>query len=306
MSNNKLLDTLSKLISEGRNSDTMDLDTFNSLELVSRINAQDKQVPLAVEKVLPEIAMAVDVISKAFRSGGRLLYVGAGTSGRLGILDASECPPTFGVDESMVVGLIAGGQEAIFRSQEGAEDSPQQGQQDLTDHDLNNKDVVVGIAASGRTPYVIGALNYASSIKASTVAVSCNPDSTIAKCADIAISPIVGPEVLTGSTRMKSGTAQKLVLNMLTTASMVSIGKSYQNLMVDLRATNKKLHARATGIVMQASECSEAEAIAVLKQSNYEVKAAILMQLTGAPYNDAIQYLADSSGFLRKAIEKSQ
>ena len=306
MSNNKLLDTLSKLISEGRNSDTMDLDTLNSLELVSRINAQDKQVPLAVEKVLPEIAMAVDVISKAFRSGGRLLYVGAGTSGRLGILDASECPPTFGVDESMVVGLIAGGQEAIFRSQEGAEDSPQHGQQDLTDHDLNNKDVVVGIAASGRTPYVIGALNYASSIKASTVAVSCNPDSTIAKCADIAISPIVGPEVLTGSTRMKSGTAQKLVLNMLTTASMVSIGKSYQNLMVDLRATNKKLHARATGIVMQASECSEAEAIAVLKQSNYEVKAAILMQLTGAPYNDAIQYLADSSGFLRKAIEKSQ
>ena len=306
MSNNKLLDTLSKLISEGRNSDTMDLDTLNSLELVSRINAQDKQVPLAVEKVLPEIAMAVDVISKAFRSGGRLLYVGAGTSGRLGILDASECPPTFGVDESMVVGLIAGGQEAIFRSQEGAEDSPQQGQLDLTDHDLNNKDVVVGIAASGRTPYVIGALNYASSIKASTVAVSCNPDSTIAKCADIAISPIVGPEVLTGSTRMKSGTAQKLVLNMLTTASMVSIGKSYQNLMVDLRATNKKLHARATGIVMQASECSEAEAIAVLKQSNYEVKAAILMQLTGAPYNDAIQYLADSSGFLRKAIEKSQ
>lgn len=306
MSNNKLLDTLSKLISEGRNSDTMDLDTLNPLELVSRINAQDKQVPLAVEKVLPEIAMAVDVISKAFRSGGRLLYVGAGTSGRLGILDASECPPTFGVDESMVVGLIAGGQEAIFRSQEGAEDSPQQGQQDLTDHDLNNKDVVVGIAASGRTPYVIGALNYASSIKASTVAVSCNPDSTIAKCADIAISPIVGPEVLTGSTRMKSGTAQKLVLNMLTTASMVSIGKSYQNLMVDLRATNKKLHARATGIVMQASECSEAEAIAVLKQSNYEVKAAILMQLTGAPYNDAIQYLADSSGFLRKAIEKSQ
>ena len=255
MSNNKLLDTLSKLISEGRNSDTMDLDTLNSLELVSRINAQDKQVPLAVEKVLPEIAMAVDVISKAFRSGGRLLYVGAGTSGRLGILDASECPPTFGVDESMVVGLIAGGQEAIFRSQEGAEDSPQQGQQDLTDHDLNNKDVVVGIAASGRTPYVIGALNYASSIKASTVAVSCNPDSTIAKCADIAISPIVGPEVLTGSTRMKSGTAQKLVLNMLTTASMVSIGKSYQNLMVDLRATNKKLHARATSIVMQASEC---------------------------------------------------
>ena len=305
MSTNDLADTLSQLVSEGRNPDTMDLDTLNSLELVTRINAQDKQVPLAVEKELPVIAKAVDAISEAFISGGRLFYVGAGTSGRLGILDASECSPTFGVDESMVVGLIAGGHEAIFRSREGAEDSLQQGQQDLINHELNNKDVVVGIAASGRTPYVIGALQYASSLGTRTVAVSCNPDSAIAQCADIAISPVVGPEVLTGSTRMKSGTAQKLVLNMLTTASMVRIGKSYQNLMVDVQTTNKKLIARATNIVMQATECSKEDAAAVLQQSHNNVKAAILMQLTGASYTDANQSLTDSAGFLRKAIQST-
>ena len=306
MSTSELPDTLSKLVSEGRNPDTMDLDTLSSLELVTRINTQDKLVPQAVEKELPEIAKAVDMISEAFRSGGRLFYVGAGTSGRLGILDASECPPTFGVDESMVVGLIAGGHEAIFRSKEGAEDSPQTGRQDLVNHGLNNKDVVAGIAASGRTPYVLGALEYASSIGTSTVAVSCNPDSAIAQVADIAISPVVGPEALSGSTRMKSGTAQKLVLNMLTTASMVRIGKSYQNLMVDVVASNKKLVARAVNIVMQATECSKEEATTVLQQSNYEVKAAILMQLTGAPYSDAKKSLTDESGFLRKAIEKSR
>jgi len=305
MSTNELLNTLSKLVSEGRNPDTMDLDTLNSLELVTRINAQDKQVPLAVEQELPAIAKAVDAISEAFRSGGRLFYVGAGTSGRLGILDATECPPTFGVDESMVVGLIAGGHEAIFRSQEGAEDSQHQGQQDLINNELNNKDVVVGIAASGRTPYVLGAMEYASSLKTCTVAISCNPNSPIAQCADIAISPVVGPEVLTGSTRMKSGTAQKLVLNMLTTASMVRIGKSYQNLMVDVQPTNKKLIARATNIVMQATQCNEEEATALLQQSHNDVKASILMQLTGASYNDAKQSLIDSAGFLRKAIEST-
>ena len=306
MSTDELLDTLSTLVSEGRNPDTTDLDTLNSLDLVTRINTQDKLVPLAIEKVLPEIAQAVDVISDAFRSGGRLLYVGAGTSGRLGILDASECSPTFGVDESQVVGLIAGGHEAIFRAKEDAEDSPQLGQQDLIDQELNNKDVVVGIAASGRTPYVIGALEYAASAGASTVSVSCNPDSAIALLADIAISPVVGPEALTGSTRMKSGTAQKLVLNMLTTASMVRTGKSYQNLMVDVKATNKKLVARATGIVMQATGCGRAEATAILQQSDYEVKAAILMQLTGIAFTEAKKDLADSAGFLRKAIEKSR
>ncbi|QIA62547.1 N-acetylmuramic acid 6-phosphate etherase [Vibrio astriarenae] len=305
MSDNQLLNTLSKLVSEGRNPDTMDLDSVSTLELVSKINQQDKLVPLAVEKELPNIAKAVDVISHAFRQGGRLFYCGAGTSGRLGILDASECPPTFGVDESMVVGVIAGGHEAIFRAQEGAEDSPQLGQDDLINHQLTANDVVVGIAASGRTPYVIGALNYANSIGAQTVALSCNPDSAIAHCANIAISPVVGPEALTGSTRMKSGTAQKLVLNMLTTASMVRIGKSYQNLMVDVKATNKKLVARAVRIVMQATECSAEQATQALEQCEYEVKTAILIQLTGLSCQEARRQIQQTSGFLGKAIQQA-
>lgn len=305
MSDDNLVNTLSQLVSEGRNPDTLDLDRLNSLELVTKINEQDKQVPLAVEKELPQIAKAVNVISAAFSSGGRLLYVGAGTSGRLGILDASECPPTFGVDESMVIGIIAGGPKAIHRSQEGAEDSFEQGKQDLIAHKLNRNDVVVGIAASGRTPYVVGALEYAKSIQAHTISLSCNPDSIIAQCVDIAISPIVGPEALTGSTRMKSGTAQKLVLNMLTTASMIRIGKSYQNLMVDVQATNEKLVARATRIVMQATQCSEKDASAVLQQSDYNVKTAILMKLTGLSLEAATQTLAASSGFLNKAVNLS-
>ena len=305
MSTDELLNTLSELVSEDRNPITTDLDTLSSAELVTAINEQDKLVPLAVEKELPQIAKAVDVISDAFTNGGRLLYLGAGTSGRLGILDASECPPTFGVDESMVVGLIAGGQQAIFRSQEGAEDSPEMGKLDLVQQELGSKDVVVGIAASGRTPYVIGALAYANSIGCQTVALSCNPDSDIASLADIAISPVVGPEALTGSTRMKSGTAQKLVLNMLTTASMVRIGKCYQNLMVDVQASNEKLHARAIRIVMQATECSKADAADALQQSQNNVKAAILMKLTGLSYQSAMQRLQASSGFLRNAIEAS-
>jgi len=290
-------------VSEERNPMTTELDTLNSFELVNAINEQDKLVPLAVEKELPHIARAVDIISEAFKNGGRLLYVGAGTSGRLGVLDASECPPTFGVHESRVVGLIAGGHEAIFRSQEGAEDSPEFGKKDLAQKKLTSKDVVVGIAASGRTPYVIGALEYANVIGSRTIALSCNPESDIAMIADTAISPVVGPEALTGSTRMKSGTAQKLVLNMLSTASMVRTGKCYENLMVDVQASNEKLFARAIRIVMQATQCSKAEAEAVLQHSQRNVKAAILMKLTGMSYQSATQQLADSSGFLRKAIQ---
>jgi len=305
MSDNELLETLSGLVSEEQNPDSMDLDILSSIQLVTRINQQDKQVPLAVEKELPHIAKAVDMISTAFNSGGRLFYVGAGTSGRLGILDASECPPTFGVSESMVTGLIAGGPEAVFKSLESAEDSSQRGRQDLAAHAINNTDVVVGIAASGRTPYVVGALEYAVSVGAGTVSVACNPDSVISQRADIAITPVVGPEILTGSTRMKSGTAQKLILNMLTTASMIRTGKSYKNLMVDVKASNEKLVARAVRIVMQATECGEKAAFSVLQQSRYEVKAAILMQLTGVSYADAKQHLDDASGFLRKAIDKS-
>ncbi|PAS12554.1 N-acetylmuramic acid 6-phosphate etherase, partial [Vibrio cholerae] len=260
MTNDALIAALSHLVSEGRNPDTMDIDLLSSQEIVERLNQQDKQVPLAVEAVLPQIAQAVDKITAAFKQGGRLIYLGAGTSGRLGVLDASECPPTFGVSDQMVIGLIAGGKEAMFTAQEGAEDNATLGAHDLQQIDFSSKDVLVGIAASGRTPYVIGALEYANDLGATTIALSCNPDSPIAEIAQIAISPVVGPEALTGSTRLKSGTAQKLVLNMLTTASMIRLGKSYQNLMVDVRATNRKLIARAVRIVMQATDCQREEA----------------------------------------------
>ena len=253
--------------------------------------------------MLPEIAQAVDKITQAFKSGGRLVYMGAGTSGRLGILDASECPPTFGVSDQMVIGLIAGGPDAILKAKEGAEDSPELGVADLKSIEFSDKDVVVGIAASGRTPYVIGALEYANDLGATTVALSCNPDSIIAEVAQIAISPVVGPEALTGSTRLKSGTAQKLVLNMLTTASMIRLGKSYQNLMVDVKATNKKLVARAARIVMQATECDKQQAVTVLEQTEYDVKLAILMILTGMDVDSARNQLQHQEGFLRRAVE---
>lgn len=306
MTNDALIAALSHLVSEGRNPETMDIDLLSSSEIVKRINQQDQQVPLAVEKVLPEIAQAVDKITAAFKVGGRLIYMGAGTSGRLGVLDASECPPTFGVSDQMVIGLIAGGPEAILKAKEGAEDSLTLGVEDLKAINFDENDVVVGIAASGRTPYVIGALEYANEIGATTVALSCNPDSPIADIAQIAISPIVGPEALTGSTRLKSGTAQKLVLNMLTTASMIRLGKSYQNLMVDVKATNKKLIARAARIVMQATECDKNEAITRLEQTDYDVKLAILMILTGMDVDEAKNKLDKQDGFLRKAVQLHQ
>lgn len=306
MTNDALIAALSHLVSEGRNPDTMDIDLQPSIEIVKRLNQQDKSVPLAVEKVLPEVAQAVDKIVEAFQVGGRLIYLGAGTSGRLGVLDASECPPTFGVSDQMVIGLIAGGQEAMFKAKEGAEDDPQLGESDLQSVNLTPDDVVVGIAASGRTPYVIGALTYANELGATTVALSCNPDSPIAEIAEIAISPVVGPEALTGSTRLKSGTAQKLVLNMLTTASMIRLGKSYQNLMVDVKATNKKLLARATRIVMQATDCDKAQATSTLEETEFDVKLAILMILTGLGIQEAREQLHHQQGFLRAAVEKHQ
>ncbi|NAW53673.1 N-acetylmuramic acid 6-phosphate etherase [Vibrio sp. V41_P2S12T139] len=302
MTNDALIAALSHLVSEGRNPDTMDIDLLPSLDIVQRINQQDKPVPLAVEKVLPEIAEAVDKITEAFKVGGRLFYIGAGTSGRLGVLDASECPPTFGTDPEMVVGIIAGGKEAMFRAKEGAEDDPALGEQDLKENTLTQRDVVVGIAASGRTPYVIGGLEYANELGATTVALSCNPDSPIADIADIAISPVVGPEALTGSTRLKSGTAQKLVLNMLTTASMIRLGKSYQNLMVDVKATNAKLVARAARIVMQATDCTNQEAKTALKETDYDAKLAILMILTGLDRESATEQLNAKQGYLRKVV----
>ncbi|HDZ9288825.1 TPA: N-acetylmuramic acid 6-phosphate etherase [Vibrio cholerae] len=306
MTNDALIAALSHLVSEGRNPDTMDIDLLSSQEIVERLNQQDKQVPLAVEAVLPQIAQALDKITAAFKQGGRLIYLGAGTSGRLGVLDASECPPTFGVSDQMVIGLIAGGKEAMFTAQEGAEDNATLGAHDLQQIDFSSKDVLVGIAASGRTPYVIGALEYANDLGATTIALSCNPDSPIAEIAQIAISPVVGPEALTGSTRLKSGTAQKLVLNMLTTASMIRLGKSYQNLMVDVRATNRKLIARAVRIVMQATDCQREEAEALLKESHNNAKLAILMHLTGMNYEQATAKLSQSDGFLRRAMEEHE
>ncbi|HHX8498940.1 N-acetylmuramic acid 6-phosphate etherase [Vibrio diabolicus] len=302
MTNDALIAALSHLVSEGRNPETMDIDLLPSFDIVQRLNQQDKLVPIAVEKVLPEIAQAVDKITEAFNVGGRLFYIGAGTSGRLGVLDASECPPTFGTDPEMVVGIIAGGKEAMFRAKEGAEDDPALGEQDLKENALTQRDVVVGIAASGRTPYVIGGLEYANELGATTVALSCNPDSPIADIADIAISPVVGPEALTGSTRLKSGTAQKLVLNMLTTASMIRLGKSYQNLMVDVKATNAKLVARAARIVMQATDCTNQEAKTALKETNYDAKLAILMILTGLDKESATEQLKAKQGYLRKVV----
>ncbi|EIN5960235.1 N-acetylmuramic acid 6-phosphate etherase [Vibrio cholerae] len=306
MTNDALIAALSHLVSEGRNPDTMDIDLLSSQEIVERLNQQDKQVPLAVEAVLPQIAQAVDKITAAFKQGGRLIYLGAGTSGRLGVLDASECPPTFGVSDQMVIGLIAGGKEAMFTAQEGAEDNATLGAHDLQQIDFSSKDVLVGIAASGRTPYVIGALEYANDLGATTIALSCNPGSPIAEIAHIAISPVVGPEALTGSTRLKSGTAQKLVLNMLTTASMIRLGKSYQNLMVDVRATNRKLIARTVRIVMQATDCQREEAEALLKESHNNAKLAILMHLTGMNYEQATAKLSQSDGFLRRAMEEHE
>ncbi|MEI9418923.1 N-acetylmuramic acid 6-phosphate etherase [Mesorhizobium sp. Cs1321R2N1] len=302
MTEQRLMSELDRLVSEGRNPGTVDIDLMPTIDVLRRINDEDRLVPAAVEKVLPEIAAAVDRIVLAFQKGARLVYIGAGTSGRLGVLDASECPPTFGVPEGMVVGLIAGGSDALVRSTEGAEDDPKMGAKALQDITLTPDDVVVGIAVSGRTPYVIGGLTYAKQIGATTVALSCNPASAIAGIAEIAISPVVGPEVLTGSTRLKSGTAQKLVLNMLTTASMIRIGKSYQNLMVDLNPSNRKLVARAIRIVMQTTGCTARQARRALDRTGNDVKLAILVTITGLDVEAARAALAKAGGFLRKAI----
>lgn len=303
MQHHDLLNDLARLASEGRNPDTLDIDLKSTLDIVTTINAQDQRVPEAVARVLPEIAAAVDLIVAALRRGGRLVYLGAGTSGRLGVLDASECPPTFSVPAGMVVGLIAGGEAAMFRAQEGAEDDAARGEQDLRDIDLSDKDVVVGIAASGRTPYVLGGLRYARALGAGTVALACNPGSLIGREAAIAIEPEVGPEVITGSTRLKSGTAQKLVLNMLSTASMIRLGKVYQNLMVDLNASNKKLEARAIRIVMQATGTDEGTAARALDDADREVKLAILMLLSGLGKAEARARLQRGQGVLRRALE---
>ncbi|ALE20784.1 N-acetylmuramic acid 6-phosphate etherase [Proteus mirabilis] len=295
---------LSNLVTESRNHHSEHIDTLSTLEMLKVINNEDKKVPFAVEATLPHIARLVDKVVTAFSQGGRLIYCGAGTSGRLGILDASECPPTYGTPHDMVIGLIAGGHKAILQAVENAEDNVQLGAEDLRQLNFNAKDVLVGIAASGRTPYVIGALEYARSLGAVTGAISCNPDSPIAQRADIAITPIVGPEVVTGSSRMKAGTAQKLVLNMITTGAMIKMGKVFGNLMVDVEATNAKLIERQIRIVMQATECERATAEQALAQCQRHCKTAILMILAGVDAQQATQLLAQNKGFIRQALAK--
>ena len=298
-----LLQTLSTLITEQRNPNSMHVDSLSALEIVQLMNEEDKQVPLAIEKCLPQIAQAVECIVAAFQQGGRLVYIGAGTSGRLGVLDASECPPTFGVSPEMVKGIIAGGERALRHPIEGAEDSKAQAVVDLQTIQFSSKDVLVGIAASGRTPYVIGALEYAKSLGSVTVSIASNPNSAMANIVDIAIDTVVGPEVLTGSSRLKSGTAQKLVLNMLTTASMILMGKCYQNLMVDVQASNEKLKARAIRIVIQATDCDKALAEETLKQADQNAKLAIMMILSGLDRAQAEALLEKHHGKLQLALK---
>ena len=298
-----LLQTLSTLITEQRNPNSMHVDSLSALEIVQLMNEEDKQVPLAIEKCLPQIAQAVECIVAAFQQGGRLVYIGAGTSGRLGVLDASECPPTFGVSPEMVKGIIAGGERALRHPIEGAEDSKAQAVIDLQTIQFSSKDVLVGIAASGRTPYVIGALEYAKSLGSVTVSIASNPNSAMANIVDIAIDTVVGPEVLTGSSRLKSGTAQKLVLNMLTTASMILMGKCYQNLMVDVQASNEKLKARAIRIVMQATDCDKALAEETLKLAEQNAKLAIMMILSGLDRAQAEALLEKHHGKLQLALK---
>ena len=293
---------LERLVSEERNPRTVGIDRKPTLAVLEDINHEDAGIPAAVRQVLPAVAAAVERIVAAFRGGGRLVYIGAGTSGRLGVLDAAECPPTFGVPETMVLGLIAGGPAAMTQAVEGAEDDEEQGALDLRAVGLSAADVVVGIAVSGRTPYVVGALRYAGSVGAATVALSCNPDALIGRHAHISIAPVVGPEVIAGSTRLKSGTAQKLVLNMLSTASMIGMGKVYENLMVEVNVTNAKLAARAVRIIAYNSAVSEDEARELLRGAGNEVKLALLMAKTGSRIEVARAALDAADGMLGRAI----
>ncbi len=290
------------LITEESNIKSKGIDKKPILEVLNIINEEDKLVAYAVEKELPNIAKAVEKIIESFKIGGRLVYIGAGTSGRLGILDASECPPTFSTDKDQVIGIIAGGMKAVTDAIEGAEDNSLAGKEDLVKIGLAEKDIVVGITANGNTPYVLGAMEYANNIGATTIGLACNQDSKITKIATISITPIVGPEVITGSTRLKAGTAQKMVLNMLSTASMIGMGKVYNNLMVDLNPSNIKLMNRAKRIIMEATGVEEEDAERHLKLSNNKPKVAIVMIEARCSYEKSIELLEKNNGSIYKAI----
>jgi len=290
-------------VTERRNQNTLNIDRLATAEMLQRINEEDKKVPLAVEKEIPQIARAVDVVTEQLRNGGRLFYLGAGTSGRLGVLDASECPPTFRSDPEQVQGIIAGGKDALVRSIEGAEDFEKDGAADLRERNIGKGDVVCGIATSGRTPYVLGGLQWAQSEGIPTIALFCNPVDARDVPADIFINPVVGPEVITGSTRMKAGTATKLVLNMITTGTMIKLGKVYGNLMVDLTAVNQKLIDRAQRIVMDVTGVDRDEARSALEKAEYQVKHALLMILGNTDYDESVSLLKQYNGVLAHALE---
>lgn len=291
------------LITEMNNPATVNIDTCSTSELVRMINNEDKKVALAVEKVLDSVALAIDKATERLSEGGRMFYIGAGTSGRLGVIDASECPPTYGTPPEMVQGIIAGGKDAIFNAARGDEDNDQAGADAVKERSVTEKDVVVGIAASGRTPYVLGALKAGNDAGALTIGICNNPDVPIMKIAQVTIAPITGPEAIQGSTRMKAGTAQKMVLNMLSTGVMVKLGKVYRNLMVDVVSSNEKLVDRAKRIVMAATDCDEKTASIWLTKCDYNVKTAIVTILTGKDVQKALKLLEDSNGFVSKALE---
>lgn len=293
---------LNTLLTETRNPATMDIDQKSTLDIVTLINQEDQKVATTIQDILPHIAQAVDLIVAAIEKGGRLFYLGAGTSGRLGILDASECPPTYGTPPELVVGLIAGGAPAILQAIEGAEDSTTLAMEDLQNKQLNSSDILVGIAASGRTPYVIGGLHYAKSIGCSTISLTCSPQSEMSKIATLSLTVLTGAEVITGSTRMKAGTAQKMVLNMLTTATMIRLGKVYSNLMVDVQATNLKLKERTKSIVALATGASHIQVNTALIAANGSAKLAILMLLTDLPVGEANILLQQTNGFIGRAL----
>ena len=294
---------LEKIATEQRNPNTMNIDTMSTLDMVRLINQEDHRVADAVGQVSDKIAQAVDLIADRLSKGGRLIYCGAGTSGRLGVLDAVECPPTYSTDPETVQALMAGGYGAIFKAVEGAEDSKELGVQDMQNIHFGPKDVLVGIAASGRTPYVRGCMEYAKQLGAPTISVTCCPGSELDQFADIGIAPAPGPEVVTGSTRMKSGTAQKMVLNMLSTGAMIKLGKVYGNLMVDVKPSNEKLIRRCVTIVCSAAECTEAEATKALEECDYRPKVAIVMVLRGVDADTACAMLQKAEGRIAKVLE---
>ncbi len=294
---------LSILTTEARNPDTLNLDEMTPLEIASIMNQEDENAVKAVKEVLPQVGTAIEWATESLREGGRIIYIGAGTSGRLGVLDAVECPPTFGVPREMVVGLIAGGEKAFVEAVEGAEDSETLCEEELRAINLTSKDIVIGLAASGRTPYVIHGLDYANQTGCHTVAIACNKGSDIGKTAELAIEPVTGPEVLTGSTRLKAGTAQKMILNMISTGSMVGIGKAYENLMVDVKQSNEKLVVRSQNILMTATGCSREEAKEALNQAEGHVKTAVIMVLSGCGPDEARQKLSQAGGKIREALK---